>query len=225
MVVRSLLAPWPGKVGRRLTVLGPTAAAVYAAAVAGVAPAVEAALGPGVHGGRVVGFAPLRIEPWSTARARHRRAALERAGGAAVALRLDVADCFRTISPQAVAAALRAVGAPRTAIDEVGRFLARTAAAGVPGLPAGPDPSVVLANAVLRALDRAAGEGRGYLRWYDDLLILAPGSAAAARLEAAIAAAAAEVGLRLHPAKRRIAVGPIAIRRLILGGAGSRCPP
>lgn len=219
MTVRSLLAPWPGKEGRRLTVLGPTAAAEYAAAVGAVALPVELALGPEVHGGRLAALEPLTVEPWREARDRHRRAALDRMPGASVALRLDVADCYRSIEPARVREALVEAGCSPDAIARVVDFLGRTAAAGIPGLPVGPEPSVVLANAVLRTLDRAVGEWARYLRWYDDLLVLAPHVAAALRSEEALAAAAVRIGLRLHPGKRRVAVGPSAIRRLIASGS------
>ena len=225
MAVRSLLAPWPGKAGRRLTVLGPTAAAEFAAAVSAVALPVELALGPDVHGGRVGSFEPLVVEPWREARARHRRVALDGMVGASVALRLDVADCYRTIAAPRVGEALAEVGCAADAVGRVLGFLRRTAAAGVPGLPVGPEPSIVLANAVLHGLDRAVGEGVRYLRWYDDLLILAPRIDLALRTEEALAAAAVRLGLRLHPGKRRIAVGPSAIRRLIIAGpSASRGP-
>lgn len=219
MTVRSLLAPWPGKVGRRLTVLGPTAAAEYAAAVGAVALAVELALGDRVHGGRVATLEPLAIEPWWEARARHRRIALDRMLGASVALRLDIADCYRSIAPGRVDEALADVGCPPQDIARVLGFLGRTAAAGIPGLPVGPEPSVVLANAVLRGLDDAVGEGARYLRWYDDLLVLAPRMSTALRVEESLATAAEGLGLRLHPGKRRVAVGASAIRRLIVSGS------
>lgn len=225
MAVRSLLAPWPGKVGRRLTVLGPTAAAEYAAAVGAVALAVELALGSDVHGGRVARFVPLEIEPWRAARARHRRLALDAAPGNPVALRLDVADCYRTIAREVLGRALSSLGASPQEVGRVLRFLERTAAAGIPGLPVGPDPSIVLANAVLRDLDLAAGEGVRCLRWYDDLLLLAPTIREATRVERAVAGAASRIGLRLHPGKRRLAIGPAAVRRLIVaGGATSHRP-
>lgn len=221
MAVRSLLEPWPGKAGRRLTVLGPTAAAEYAAAVGEVAVAVELALGPEVHGGRVVGLTPLRVEPWREAHARHRRSALERALGAGAAIRLDVADCYRSILRDRVGAALAALGCSSGPIAAVLDFLRRTADAGIPGLPVGPEPSAVLANATLVGLDRAVGEEVAYLRWYDDLLVLAPALGSAIRAEEALRGAAERLGLELHPGKRRIAVGPTAIRRLIVAGAAT----
>jgi hypothetical protein len=225
VAVRSLLAPWPGKVGRRLTVLGPTAAAEYAAAVGAVALPVELALGGDVHGGRVAGFDPLTIEPWREARARHRRLALDAAPGKVVALRVDVADCYRSIVPRVVGRELSRLDASPGDVARVLRFLDRTAAAGISGLPVGPDPSVVLANAVLRSLDLAAGERVRCLRWYDDLLLLAPTLGDALAAEVAVAEAAATIGLRLQPGKRRLAIGPTAVRRLIVAGGAASCLP
>lgn len=226
MAVRSLLAPWPGKTGRSLTVLGPTAAAEYAAAVGSVALAVDLALGAGVHGGRATSFDPLELEPWREARARYRRAALERSGTARAALRLDVADCYRSIGLDTVRAALEGVGAPPDGIGATLRFLGRVRAAGIPGLPVGPEPSAVLANAVLRHLDEA-GEGleAEHLRWYDDVLLLGATAAAVLRAEASVARAAADLGLRMHPGKRRLAIGPSEVRRLILADGARSVGP
>lgn len=224
MVVRSLLAPWPGKAGRSLTVLGRTAAQEYATVVAAVATAVESGLGTDVHGGRVARLHPLEIEPWGTALRRHRAAAAAAAAEARAALRTDVADCYRSIRADHVRAALADAGADPVDISRVIAFLRRTSAAGIPGLPVGPDPSAVLANAVLGRLDAAATAGpTRCLRWYDDLLVLAPSVSAAIEAEAAIAEAARQIELRLHPGKRRLAVGPSAVRRLALGaGVASR---
>lgn len=224
LAVRSLFAPWPGKPGRSLTVLGATAAAEYAAAVAGAAPCIEAWLGPDVHGGRVARLDPLQIEPWREALARHRRIAVEEAQRAGVALRLDVADCYRSIAPSRVGVVLQRAGTGPETIEAVLSFLGRTTAAGVPGLPVGPEPSAVLANAVLAELDRAAvdvGERVRCLRWFDDLLVLAPHAASLLAAETAIVATARRLGLRLNDRKRRLAVGPAGVRRLALGACAS----
>lgn len=222
MSVRSLVAPWPGKTGRVLTCLGESASSEYATAVAGVAPDIEAALPGWVHGGRVTSLDPFRIEPWREARARHRRAALDLALGARTAVRLDVADCFRSIGVTQVREALASLSAPAAATERVIAFLEKTRLAGIPGLPVGPEPSAVLANAVLLALDEAArGHAVAQLRWYDDVLLFSTSIREALEAEQAMARACRETGLRLHAAKRRIAVGPTAIRRMILSGGTS----
>lgn len=135
-------------------------------------------------------------------------------------MRLDVADCFRSIGTDQVMEALGRLDVPREAMARVCAFLERTRRAGIPGLPVGPDPSAVLANAVLQALDIAAGgSGVAHVRWYDDMLILAGSTRQALEAEGAVDTACRAIGLRLHPGKRRIAAGPSAIRRLILAGA------
>lgn len=222
MSVRSLVAPWPGKSGRVLTCLGEPAYLEYASAVTGVAQRIEEGLAGCVHGGRVSRLDPLSIEDWREARVRHRRAALHLAVGATTALGVDVADCFRSIGVDQVREALSHLGTPPAAMDRVCAFLDKTRSAGIPGLPVGPDPSAVLANAVLRSLDVVAERsGAAHVRWYDDVLIFSGSIREAFQAEEEIARACREIGLRLNPGKRRIATGPAAIRRLILSGPAS----
>lgn len=226
MSVRSLVAPWPGKTGRVLTCLGPLAAAEYAEAVALVAPRIEGALSDAVHGGRVASFDPFLIEPWRDARIRYRHAALELSLAFPVAIRLDVEDCFRSIARAEVLRALHGLGASSETVSRVGTFLTKTRAAGIPGLPVGPEPSAVLANAVLMRLDVGAeAAGVAHVRWYDDLTIFAPSTRRALAGEEAIVRACWQIGLRLHSGKRRSASGPAAIRRLILAGGAAASAP
>ena len=57
-------------------------------------------------------------------------------------------------------------------IDEA-TLLRRIARAGTPGLPIGPEPSAVLANAVLATADAAATHaGVRLLRWVDDVVLV-----------------------------------------------------
>lgn len=222
MSVRSLVAPWPGKSGRVLTCLGEPASAEYALVVAAVAPRIEAGLSDRVHGGRVTSMDPLMIEPWREARARHRQAALDLAVRATTAMRLDVSDCFRSIGVRQVREALVRMGAEGAATERVCAFLERTRLAGIPGLPVGPEPSAVLANAVLCPLDAAAEiPGVSHVRWYDDLLLFAGSIRDALLAEEALDGVCRGIGVRLHPGKRRIAAGPAAIRRLIVHSEGA----
>lgn len=223
MAVRSLVAPWPGKTGRVLTRLGERAAREYAEAVGAVAGDVERALRPCVHGGRVRTARPLRLAPWREERMAHRIAALELSATARVAVSLDIEDCYRSIHRDRVADALGALGIDAASREPIDRFLRRVAEAGIPGLPVGPEPSAVLANAVLHGVDDAAeAVGASYLRWFDDMLLFAGSLRGALEAAEDVEVAVRALGLRPHATKRRAAVGPRAIRRLVVaGGAAS----
>lgn len=220
-MLKIVLAPWPGKPGRCLYRLGPVPDAAYSAAVADVVGAVESSLHPWAVGNRVARRAPLLLEGWSGARARYRGLVAAHAVGAKGALRVDVRDCFASISPGAVGEALAAAGASRWATERVVAQLEVLAAHGVRGLPAGPAPSAVLANAVLAAADRALIEKHmQWARWVDDLVVF--GEPPDLRVaERAIAAALRASGLRLHPGKRRTAIGQEGSLRLALGQASA----
>lgn len=212
------LAPWPGKPGRRMCLLDPASAAAYEDAVAPAVPAVERLLEPWAVGNRAVTLRPLRLEPWREARARYRAMAEREAARAGLALRLDVRECYRSISPEAVDAALR-IGEVRGADrSKIATALDGFAREGIEGLPVGPAPSAVLANAVLAAADRALA-GERWLRWVDDLVVFGPDVDRLVTAERRATAALAAVGLATHPAKRRVAVGPGPVLRLALATA------
>lgn len=214
--VRLRAEPKPGGI-RWLVVLDRASAEAYAAAVAPVVAAIETALPHEVVANRVaaVRVDPPRIElePWGAARARFRRLVRERAVGAGAALMADVRDCYGSIAPEAVGLALARVGCPLARIRPIVRMLERLAACGVRGLPIGPEPSAVLANAVLLEVDRAlAAGGWRHLRWVDDVIVFArdPGDAALAleRFQEALRG----IGLAPATSKTRVIVDPAAIR-------------
>ena len=81
----------------------------------------------------------------------------------------DVRDCYASISPETLAELLGPEAAHAIA------FLRRFHECGVRGLPIGPEPSAILANAVLSRLDDAIRRsGVRHLRWVDDIALWGP---------------------------------------------------
>jgi hypothetical protein len=188
--------------------LDPDTDAAYASAVARVSGAVERSLGPEVHANRVASASidppRVRLRGWRIERAAFVRSAAVRFD-APLVLRADVATCYPSISPGAVADALaeRDVRVPdaRACAD----LLRRIGAAGVAGLPIGPAPSAVLANAVLAAADEALRRrGVAFLRWVDEWWVAVASDAAAASALRDLGRALSSRGLRLNAAKTRI---------------------
>lgn len=211
--------PKPGGGTRWLTVLDPAGDAAYRRAVDRLAGRIERSLGPEVFALRARP-APdgWRIASWRPARSRWHRAILSAVRGArpgtafAVA---DVRDCYGSISPEALSAVLGPDAV--AAMDEVRRLWDP----GVRGLPIGPEPSAILANAVLAELDRAArGSGVEHVRWVDDLVLWGAGGDVRRALDS-IRAAAARLGLELHEAKTRTLFDRGELRALSLAGRDS----
>ena len=189
----------------------------YAAAVGVVADRVEASLGPEVIANRV-GPARwtgrIRLEGFPSAHARWLRRMGEELADPHVraVLRTDVARCYPSMEPDVVARALMDLGAAPAQARTIGRLLARWGDEGVRGLPVGPAPSAVLANAVLGAVDeglRAAGVR--HLRWVDDVVAFAPDRASASRAFDAYRRALERVGLRPNEAKTELVDDPGAV--------------
>ncbi len=220
------LRPEPKRDGVRwVAVPHPELAAAYEAAVVPIVPIVEAALPSAVLANRVAWVrrepAGLGLEPWERARARFRRRVRREAATAGCALMADVRDCYGSIRPAVVEAALGDLRCGSGRIEPVLAVLERFADAGVRGLPIGPAPSAVLANAVLLAVDRALAEGGWrHVRWVDDVIVFARDLGDAHAALARIAAALRTVGLALAATKTRIVVDPGSIR-----GAGGLSIP
>jgi reverse transcriptase-like protein len=195
---------------RRIDVLDPAEHARYVAALAPLVTGIERRLDPGVTAHRALPRPlGLWLEPWRRARSRHRflvRRLL--AGGPGAVLVADVRDCFGQIRPETVATSLGRMGARPLEIAALQALLRRGAAGGVGGLPVGPDPSAILANAVLAGADRAITvEGGRHVRWVDDFAIAVRDRAAAARVLDRLRAALKDLGLGLAPEKCRIVDG------------------
>jgi hypothetical protein len=199
----------------------------YTALVAAVAPAIEAALSPAVSANRVLvsGVRPpvLRLAPWRAERSAFvRRLSALAATGTCLAL-ADVRDCYGSIRAGVVERALRRLGCRRNEAAAVAGFLQGVSALGVRGLPVGPDPSAVLANAVLAKVDSALeSAGARHLRWVDDVVVAVDHPEAARRVVATVADALGPLGLSLNDAKTRVVLDPRAVERAgTLSMAGS----
>jgi hypothetical protein len=188
----------------------------YRRLVAPFVPGIERSLGPGVVANRALDATPSLRDPASSRR--RWRAVLERAlGPGTVAIAGDVRECYGSIGRAAVRAGLARVGA--VCPEELEAFL-RSMPRG--GLPVGPAPSAVLANAVLAVADDAVCRtGVAILRWVDDVVIVAPDRAAARAGFAAWRSTLATLGLVPNEAKTRPITGGPEVLRMLLGGPSS----
>jgi Reverse transcriptase (RNA-dependent DNA polymerase) len=216
-----LLVPFPKADGasRWLTRLDLAGDAEYRRAVDPVAGRIERSLGSEVLASRARrSSAGWRLRPWRPARARWRatfRAATDEASPGTAFAVADVRDCFGSITPGAVERLLGPAAAG--AVD----VLRRLHDHGVRGLPVGPEPSAILANAVLGELDRALRRtGVAHVRWVDDLVLWGT-TADMRRAPDALRSAATRVGLELHEGKTRILSGRDELRVLAPAGRDS----
>jgi hypothetical protein len=204
---------------RWLTRLDPAGDAEYREAVRPLAGRIERALGPEVlairtrptpGGWRLASWRPARDVWHATMRRVLREATRETTFAVA-----DVHDCYGSVSPETIATLLGPDAA--TAVD----FLRRLHEHGVRGLPIGPDPSAVLANAVLLEMDRAIrNTGARHLRWVDDIVVW--GSRADVRHAVrSLGAVAARMGLALHRDKTRFLADRHEARAVALGSRDS----
>ncbi|MGH2589947.1 MAG: RNA-directed DNA polymerase [Actinomycetota bacterium] len=215
MVAEALarVVPLRGANSRRLVALHPSLAGRYTSLVAAVAPDVEAALSPFVLANRVVASCvdppTLRLRPWRDERAAFSSRLARLAAGEGCLVFADVRDCYRSIRPDLVERSLASIGCDAGASSAVSAFLARLEEHGERGLPIGPDPSPVLANAVLAPLDRElAFLGVPHLRWVDDVVVGVGGRDQAERVLAVLRHELARLGLELNEDKTRVVVDP-----------------
>jgi hypothetical protein len=205
---------------RWITGLAPERDRMYRRLVAPLVPRIERSLGSGVFANRALDATSSLVAP--TVARRRWRATLARAlAPASWAVVSDVRECYRSIGAPAVRAGLARVGI--RCPDDLEAFL-RT----MPdrGLPIGPEPSAVLANAVLAIADDAvARTGATIHRWVDDVVIVGPDRAAAAAGFEAWRSSLAKLGLAPHHAKTRPVARGAEVRGIVLGsyasGAGS----
>jgi hypothetical protein len=201
---------------RELVELHPSLDARYTSLVASIAADVERSLSPVVAANRLAGWSleppRLRFRPWRDERAAFGARLARFAAEAACIVFADVRECYRSIRPDAVGCALRAAGCDAFESARVVSFLRRLETIGIVGLPVGPEPSPVLANAVLAAVDRSlAAFGITHLRWVDDVVAVAAGPVEAERVLAIVRAALEPVGLELNERKTRVVVDPCTL--------------
>ena len=195
------IVPKPGGV-RRLARLARADDARFRSLVDRVAPAIERSLTADVFANRARRASrPAALAPWRPAHRRWRLAIDDAcAGGAAVTT--DVEGCYASITPEAVGRALARAGASAEHASELVTWLLALGELGVEGLPVGPDPSAILANAVLGVGDRALERSSvRWLRWVDDWVVVADDLRTAERGLLELASALRGEGLHLHEAK------------------------
>ena len=160
-----------------------------------------------------------QLEPWRPARVAWRqalRAALATSPPPAV-LVADVRRCYASIHPTALAARLRALGADR-GTKSASRRSSSVSVRRVRGLPIGPPPSAILANAVLAVVDERMREaGIPHLRWVDDVVAFAPGRHEAVVAFDALRRGLDAVGLAPNDTKTRILTDRERVREHLLG--------
>jgi hypothetical protein len=193
--------------------LHPSLAGRYTSLVAAVAPRVEAALSPFVLANRVVASCvdppSLRLRPWRDERAAFSSRLDRLAADERCLVFADVRECYRSIRPDVVGRSLAAIGCDVAASSAISAFLVRLEEHGELGLPIGPDPSPVLANAVLAPLDRElAFLGVHHLRWVDDVVVGVDGPDEAERVLAVLRQELARLELELNEDKTRVVVDP-----------------
>lgn len=208
---------------RWLTGLGREEAAGYANAVKPLTPMIERTLGPEVMANRALGRGArleARLEPWRPARIAWRRA-LETASGTwplQAVLVADVRHCYASIRPMVLAARLRALGADPAELRRLEVLLERFGEEGVRGLPIGPAPSAILANAVLAEVDeRLRRSGTPHLRWVDDVVAFAASRHQAMAAFDALRRGLDAVGLAPNDSKTRILTDRERVREHLLG--------
>jgi hypothetical protein len=201
---------------RVLSRLDPADAAAFSGAVGWIAPRIEGTLRPEVLANRL---GPLgRLAPWGPGRTRwlseiDRRLRTDRPPSVLAA---DVRECYASIGDRALAASLGATGAAECDIEAILGLMAGFRDQGVSGLPVGPEPSAVLANAVLAGADEALRTaGVIHLRWVDDFIVFASDDALARAGLEALHRSLALVGLELNEAKTRMTHDPLEARALV----------
>jgi hypothetical protein len=209
--------------------LHPALATRYERLVAGAAREIDDLLDDRVMANRVASVAPDRsafaLRPWRGERRRYLAGVRALAASAPAILVTDVRRCYPSIRPEVVERMVLAAAADASLAASVAALLRRFQAHGLPeGLPIGPEPSAVLANAVLRAVDeRLRSAGFGFLRWVDDVVVALPRPRDAGRAIRTVDDALSTVGLERHVGKTRM-IFPRDVAELAVSpsGRGSR---
>jgi hypothetical protein len=213
--------PKPGGGHRLLTLLDRADEARYVAVVERVAGLVERSLGAQVLANRAVEGTALA--PWRPAWRRLLRARAELSGRGRFVVHADVRRCYPSITSGTVARALDELGACEDDARAVVSLLDRFQETSVPGLPIGPDPSAVLANAVLASVDHTLrSEGFQHVRWVDDVWAAARDADHARRALDRLRGALRRLGLEVHEDKTEIIESGDAAEVFARGRASQR---
>jgi hypothetical protein len=210
--IRSDLVAKPGGGSRLLTRLGERDRWRFERAVAAVVPTVERGLAEGIMANRArAGAHGLELQPWQTARRRFQREVAMAAGSSRAAFVGDVHECYASIRAVAVERALADLGVAHDDVARVCGLLRSFEERGVTGLPIGPAPSAVLANAVLAPVDRAmrAAASGPVFRWVDDVVAFTSGRLGAERVAGAFQRSLEDAGLLAHPTKCSVTLEPL----------------
>ena len=207
--IRSEPVPRPSGGIRWLIRLAPSDERAYAAPLRIAGPLVAATGGPHAHANRLLGWRDglPQLEPWPVARGRWRADARRMALRSRVVATADVRDCYASIGPVVVQERLQAIGVSEPLVGWVRAWLRTFADRGVRGLPVGPTPSAVLADAVLSIGDHALrAAGVAHVRWVDDVAIFATGRREAAAALDVLRTTWAAAGL--EPNEAKVAIHP-----------------
>ena len=216
--IRFERVPKAGGGVRTIARLDPFDADAFARAVGRVGPLVERHLRAAVLANRIDMHGSLA--PWRPARDRwsaeiERRLRFPRPP---ITVTADVRECYASIQDRWLRDCLRRAGAPEAAVDGILTLVAAFRDEGVVGLPVGPEPSAVLANAVLAVADEALlAVGVAHLRWVDDVVAFAHDPRGARTAIDALHRSLAGVGLELNEAKTRIVDDPAEARAAFTG--------
>ena len=210
--------PKPAGGVRTIARLDPFDADAFARAVGRVGPLVERNLRAVVLANRIDRHGSLA--PWRPAWARW-SAEIERrlrAPRPPIVVTADVRECYASIQDRSLADCLRRAGASEAQVDGILTLVAAFRDEGVVGLPVGPEPSAVLANAVLSVADEAlVAVGVAHVRWVDDVVAFALDPRGARTAIDALHRSLAAVGLELNEAKTRIVDDPAEARAALTG--------
>lgn len=208
---RRFLAPKLGGGFRAVTQLEPVDTLLYAALVHQLAPVVEAGRAPVTQ---VFSFRanpdPVDGHLWRADLGW--REFVEVSGTLSTefdrthVLVADISDCYGQIAPDSVREALEDLGITAERANCVSRLLLSIAGPRGRGLPVGPHPSALLAEAVLGRVDEhLKREGRPWVRYVDDIRIFCSSLRDARRAWLALASFVTErLGLGLNDTKTRI---------------------
>jgi len=154
----------------------------YQALAEVMAPAIDASLSPQVYSSRLAGpgsadFFKPGIQQWRAFEIATRRTVLE---DGPWLVETDLVAYFETVSHQIMFDELRVLGIPDQVITPLRRLLGEWRRKSHSGLPIGPDASRLLGNFYMARIDRSMeSAGYHYLRYMDDIRIIAPTQLAA----------------------------------------------